>query len=162
MEVIRGELAALRAQSNMATSRSQSMPRTLNRLGAEQSNSNPERVKKLTKFFGDEPPLLRLFLRKLGYEVRFSHISLPFSALGFGCRVFYTLNSLILVDVLMNQHIMLFWVITTHYVVQIYLVIAEPREARGDIIVSQPKPHKGARRPWVVHTVPVSIVDVNV
>ncbi|KAG5893904.1 hypothetical protein JTB14_014513 [Gonioctena quinquepunctata] len=30
--------------------------------------ANPARVKKLTKFFGDEPPLLRLFLRKLGYE----------------------------------------------------------------------------------------------
>ncbi|KAK2707651.1 uncharacterized protein LOC136029356 isoform X3 [Artemia franciscana] len=27
-----------------------------------------ERVKKLTNFFGDEPPLLRIFLRKLGYE----------------------------------------------------------------------------------------------
>jgi len=26
------------------------------------------RVKKLTKFFGDEPPLLRLFLKNLGYE----------------------------------------------------------------------------------------------
>jgi hypothetical protein len=25
-------------------------------------------VKKLTKFFGDEPPLLRLFLKNLGYE----------------------------------------------------------------------------------------------
>ncbi|XP_046666579.1 uncharacterized protein LOC124358324 [Homalodisca vitripennis] len=68
MEVIRGELAALRTQSNMAATRSQSMPRTLNRLSVEQSNSNPERVKKLTKFFGDEPPLLRLFLKKLGYE----------------------------------------------------------------------------------------------
>lgn len=31
--------------------------------------TNPKRVKKLTKFFGDDPPLLRLFLRKLGYEV---------------------------------------------------------------------------------------------
>lgn len=69
MEVIRGELAALRTQSSMATARSQSMPRTLNRLSVEQSNSTPDRVKKLTKFFGDEPPLLRLFLKKLGYEV---------------------------------------------------------------------------------------------
>jgi hypothetical protein len=25
-------------------------------------------VKKLTKFFGDEPPLLRLYLKNLGYE----------------------------------------------------------------------------------------------
>ncbi|XP_069188082.1 uncharacterized protein [Procambarus clarkii] len=30
--------------------------------------SNPGRVKKLIKFFGDEPPLVRIFLRKLGYE----------------------------------------------------------------------------------------------
>ncbi|XP_063882291.1 hornerin-like isoform X2 [Scylla paramamosain] len=30
--------------------------------------SNPGRVKKLTQFFGDEPPLVRIFLRKLGYE----------------------------------------------------------------------------------------------
>lgn len=36
--------------------------------------TNPRRVKKLTKFFGDDPPLLRLFLRKLGYEVEFSLI----------------------------------------------------------------------------------------
>ncbi|OQV22325.1 hypothetical protein BV898_03823 [Hypsibius exemplaris] len=30
--------------------------------------STPERVTKLTKFFGSEPPLVRLFLKKLGYE----------------------------------------------------------------------------------------------
>ncbi|XP_055340034.1 uncharacterized protein LOC129589344 [Paramacrobiotus metropolitanus] len=30
--------------------------------------SNPERVNKLTKFFGSEPPLVRIFLKKLGYE----------------------------------------------------------------------------------------------
>ncbi|XP_076318332.1 uncharacterized protein LOC143229628 [Tachypleus tridentatus] len=30
--------------------------------------TNPSRVQKLTKFFGDEPPLLRKFLEKLGYE----------------------------------------------------------------------------------------------
>lgn len=35
--------------------------------------TNPKRVKKLTKFFGEDPPLMRLFLKKLGYEVcRFS------------------------------------------------------------------------------------------
>lgn len=33
--------------------------------------TNPKRVKKLTKFFGEDPPLMRLFLKKLGYEVRF-------------------------------------------------------------------------------------------
>lgn len=33
------------------------------------SLTNPCRVRKLTKFFGDEPPLIRIFLKKLGYEV---------------------------------------------------------------------------------------------
>ena len=32
------------------------------------SQLQANRVKKLTKFFGDEPPLLRLFLKNLGYE----------------------------------------------------------------------------------------------
>ncbi len=32
------------------------------------SPQHANRVKKLTKFFGDEPPLLRLFLKNLGYE----------------------------------------------------------------------------------------------
>lgn len=31
--------------------------------------TNPKRVRKLTKFFGEDPPLMRLFLKKLGYEV---------------------------------------------------------------------------------------------
>lgn len=35
--------------------------------------TNPKRVKKLTKFFGEDPPLMRLFLKKLGYEVRKHH-----------------------------------------------------------------------------------------
>lgn len=39
--------------------------------------TNPKRVKKLTKFFGEDPPLMRLFLKKLGYEV---------SEGGSGCR----------------------------------------------------------------------------
>ncbi|XP_064602977.1 uncharacterized protein LOC135468570 isoform X2 [Liolophura sinensis] len=30
--------------------------------------TNPKRVNKLTKFFGQEPPLLEIFLRRLGYE----------------------------------------------------------------------------------------------
>lgn len=44
---------------------------TVNGYGGIDSSSlaNPSRVKKLTKFFGDEPPLLRMFLKKLGYEV---------------------------------------------------------------------------------------------
>ena len=33
------------------------------------SLTHPGRVRKLTKFFGDEPPLLRIFLKKMGYEV---------------------------------------------------------------------------------------------
>lgn len=36
--------------------------------------TNPKRVKKLTKFFGEDPPLMRLFLRKLGYEVNRSNL----------------------------------------------------------------------------------------
>ncbi|RUS77383.1 hypothetical protein EGW08_014863, partial [Elysia chlorotica] len=32
------------------------------------SLTNPRRVNKLTKFFGQEPPLLEIFLRRLGYE----------------------------------------------------------------------------------------------
>ncbi|GFR66908.1 chromatin modification-related protein eaf-1-like isoform x2 protein [Elysia marginata] len=32
------------------------------------SLTNPRRVNKLTKFFGQEPPLLEIFMRRLGYE----------------------------------------------------------------------------------------------
>ncbi|KDR10617.1 hypothetical protein L798_15145 [Zootermopsis nevadensis] len=69
MENIRGEISALRSQTLAV--RSQSVPRGLNNLlasGDRDALTNPTRVKKLTKFFGDEPPLLRLFLKKLGYE----------------------------------------------------------------------------------------------
>lgn len=69
METIRGEIAALRTQTNMLSVRSQSASRAMNGSKDLPSLTNPTRVKKLTKFFGDEPPLLRLFLRKLGYEV---------------------------------------------------------------------------------------------
>jgi hypothetical protein len=75
MENIRGEISALRSQT--LTARSQSVPRGLNALlasGDRDALTNPARVKKLTKFFGDEPPLLRLFLKKLGYEVRWACI----------------------------------------------------------------------------------------
>lgn len=34
--------------------------------------TNPKRVKKLTKFFGEDPPLMRLFLKRLGYEVMYN------------------------------------------------------------------------------------------
>ncbi|KAK0082077.1 hypothetical protein PV325_011120 [Microctonus aethiopoides] len=66
MENIRGEIAALRAQTSMAMVRSQSQP--LIKDSELPALSNPSRVKKLTKFFGTEPPLIRLFLRELGYE----------------------------------------------------------------------------------------------
>ncbi|XP_047099653.1 uncharacterized protein LOC124717040 isoform X2 [Schistocerca piceifrons] len=75
MENIRGEIAALRTQTALHHHRSQSVPRALNVAGGAGPQgdsagglSNPSRVRKLTKFFGDEPPLLRLFLRRLGYE----------------------------------------------------------------------------------------------
>ncbi|CAH1128810.1 unnamed protein product [Ceutorhynchus assimilis] len=66
IESVRQEVAALRAQTNMLNIRSHSSRPTAN--VELPSLANPTRVKKLTKFFGDEPPLLRLFLRKLGYE----------------------------------------------------------------------------------------------
>ncbi|KAI4463465.1 hypothetical protein MML48_4g00015626 [Holotrichia oblita] len=68
MENIRAEIAALRTQTTMLNVRSQSSSRAVNSSKDLPSLANPARVKKLTKFFGDEPPLLRLFLRKLGYE----------------------------------------------------------------------------------------------
>ncbi|KRT81149.1 Sterile alpha motif containing protein, partial [Oryctes borbonicus] len=68
MENIRAEIAALRTQTTMLNVRSQSSTRAINSSKDLPSLANPARVKKLTKFFGDEPPLLRLFLRKLGYE----------------------------------------------------------------------------------------------
>lgn len=68
MENIRGEIAALRTQTNMLNIRSQSTSRAVSSKELP-TLANPTRVKKLSKFFGEEPPLLRLFLRKLGYEV---------------------------------------------------------------------------------------------
>ncbi|XP_068207288.1 serine-rich adhesin for platelets-like isoform X2 [Palaemon carinicauda] len=75
IESIRGELSMLRTGGNL--------PNNNAGLGNKGNNhniswesfragipnlSNPGRVKKLTQFFGDEPPLVRIFLRKLGYE----------------------------------------------------------------------------------------------
>ncbi|XP_044727629.1 uncharacterized protein DDB_G0283357-like isoform X2 [Chrysoperla carnea] len=69
MENIREELSALRTQTTLAAARAQSIPRGLNTTQKDMpSLANPNRVKKLTRFFGDEPPLLRLFLKSLGYE----------------------------------------------------------------------------------------------
>ncbi|CAH1098615.1 unnamed protein product [Psylliodes chrysocephalus] len=67
MENIRSEIAALRTQTNMLNVRSQNAARAVSSRELPVL-ANPARVRKLTKFFGDEPPLLRLFLRKLGYE----------------------------------------------------------------------------------------------
>lgn len=67
MENIRSEISSLRTQTSMAMVRSQSQP--LIKDSDLPALSNPSRVKKLTKFFGTEPPLIRLFLRELGYEV---------------------------------------------------------------------------------------------
>ncbi|KAL0123568.1 hypothetical protein PUN28_005824 [Cardiocondyla obscurior] len=66
MESIKCEIATLRTQTSMAMVRSQSQP--LIKDSELPALSNPSRVKKLTKFFGTEPPLIRLFLRELGYE----------------------------------------------------------------------------------------------
>jgi len=72
MESIKCEIAALRTQTSMAMVRSQSQP--VIKDSELPALSNPSRVKKLTKFFGTEPPLIRLFLRELGYEVCASYI----------------------------------------------------------------------------------------
>jgi hypothetical protein len=58
--------------------------------GAVPALTDPGRVKKLTSFFGDEPPLLRIFLKKLGYEVidlnfRFQRFSLSVFSVEFQC-----------------------------------------------------------------------------
>ncbi|XP_050447322.1 uncharacterized protein LOC126849485 isoform X2 [Cataglyphis hispanica] len=66
MESIKCEIATLRTQTSMAMVRSHSQP--LIKDSELPALSNPSRVKKLTKFFGTEPPLIRLFLRELGYE----------------------------------------------------------------------------------------------
>lgn len=76
MENIRGEISALRTQTNMLSVRSQSASRAVPGSKDLPNLANPTRVKKLTKFFGDEPPLLRLFLKKLGYEVMLTFLLL--------------------------------------------------------------------------------------
>ncbi|XP_014259154.1 uncharacterized protein LOC106672326 isoform X3 [Cimex lectularius] len=70
MEMMRGELAALRIHTTtQQTAQNLMSPSTSHGVNQKSQNSStPDRVKRLTKFFGDEPPLLRLFLRKLGYE----------------------------------------------------------------------------------------------
>ena len=71
MESIRSELAQLRQGSAGG-------PRQGGEFGAFRpvgvSLTHPPRVRKLTRFFGDEPPLLRIFLNQLGYEVRLAAV----------------------------------------------------------------------------------------
>ncbi|XP_038212973.1 uncharacterized protein LOC119833135 isoform X3 [Zerene cesonia] len=63
MDNIRAEIAALRHMY-----KSQQHIRAGPGRPAAHAFGDPERVRRLTKFFGDEPPLMRLFLKKLGYE----------------------------------------------------------------------------------------------
>jgi len=67
------ELEQLRQDLNFRMNQSGNFPNksadNLNDTADGPNLTNPKRVKKLTKFFGEDPPLMRLFLKKLGYEV---------------------------------------------------------------------------------------------
>jgi hypothetical protein len=66
------DLDQLRQEMNFRIQQSQFQSKSadnLNDTGDGPNLTNPKRVKKLTKFFGEDPPLMRLFLKKLGYEV---------------------------------------------------------------------------------------------
>ena len=91
METIRSEIAQLRASPlrmghnnpyNMGASfklpKGYRVDRDTCWQGAVPALTDPSRVKKLTSFFGDEPPLLRIFLKKLGYEVNITSYGLIF------------------------------------------------------------------------------------
>ncbi|XP_035794091.1 putative uncharacterized protein DDB_G0277255 isoform X1 [Anopheles albimanus] len=68
LEELRNDLALLRSQSmhNLPLNATGTVG---NASAREPINlTNPKRVKKLTKFFGEDPPLMKLFLKKLGYE----------------------------------------------------------------------------------------------
>ncbi|XP_021359940.1 uncharacterized protein LOC110454638 isoform X2 [Mizuhopecten yessoensis] len=71
LEALRKEIREVRDIRQTAAQRTP-MLHELNDLdrfrGWVPSLTNPKRVNKLTKFFGQEPPLLQLFLKKLGYE----------------------------------------------------------------------------------------------
>lgn len=96
MENIRSEIAALRTQTNMLNVRSQNAARAVSSRELPVL-ANPARVRKLTKFFGDEPPLLRLFLRKLGYEVHTWSTILSFDIkLTFFSKLFLTFFNFVL------------------------------------------------------------------
>ncbi|XP_021711309.1 GATA zinc finger domain-containing protein 14 isoform X1 [Aedes aegypti] len=75
LEEIRNDMAMLRSQSmhhiplNASAGAGAVGATGGNTSSKEPMNlTNPRRVKKLTKFFGEDPPLMKLFLKKLGYE----------------------------------------------------------------------------------------------
>jgi hypothetical protein len=76
------ELDQLRQDLNFRMNQShgnfanKSLGEQLNESAEGPNLTNPKRVKKLTKFFGEDPPLMRLFLKKLGYEVSESETQL--------------------------------------------------------------------------------------
>ncbi|XP_058129237.1 uncharacterized protein LOC131288587 [Anopheles ziemanni] len=69
LEELRNDLALLRSQSMHNLQPLNGSGNAGNASSREPINlTNPRRVKKLTKFFGEDPPLMKLFLKKLGYE----------------------------------------------------------------------------------------------
>ncbi|XP_062564806.1 putative uncharacterized protein DDB_G0277255 isoform X2 [Armigeres subalbatus] len=75
LEEIRNDMAMMRSQSmhhipmNASAGATGAGAAGANASSKEPMNlTNPRRVKKLTKFFGEDPPLMKLFLKKLGYE----------------------------------------------------------------------------------------------
>ncbi|XP_052873166.1 uncharacterized protein LOC128278475 [Anopheles cruzii] len=70
LEELRNDLALLRSQSmhNLPLHASGTVGNVSGNAREPINLTNPKRVKKLTKFFGEDPPLMKLFLKKLGYE----------------------------------------------------------------------------------------------
>ncbi|XP_071079941.1 uncharacterized protein [Haliotis cracherodii] len=72
METVKKELRELRQQQHLHSINNSPFNNNVSDFerfrGWIPSLTNPKRVNKLTKFFGQEPPLLEIFLQKLGYE----------------------------------------------------------------------------------------------
>lgn len=72
IDALRKEIQELKEEQFMASQRNRAgnfYENDFERFrGWVPSLTNPRRVNKLTKFFGQEPPLLNIFLKKLGYE----------------------------------------------------------------------------------------------
>uniref|UniRef100_A0A0K2TIL8 Putative LOC100168618 [Acyrthosiphon pisum] n=1 Tax=Lepeophtheirus salmonis TaxID=72036 RepID=A0A0K2TIL8_LEPSM len=69
--IMQQELEGLRKEVQMSRhhgNRLSNVPFTLPNQKSKVSPVHAKRVRKLTHFFGDEPPLLRIFLKNLGYE----------------------------------------------------------------------------------------------